>query len=235
VDLCTAGSMSKAMCEFLTTCVTTRRNILVCGGPGSGKTTLVGALAQAVARGERIVSIEEVAELAIGRDEWISLETRPVVHGAQAAVDLCQLLHSALRMRPDRLIVADVRGREVFDLLTTLGATIDGAVVVTAGEGAMSSLTRLSQLARVEPHVSESTARELTANAVEIVVHVTRGTDGVLHVTAIEEVLGTSEVGFETAPLFQHSGGTFSACGTVPRFYSELEARGLPADAAIFR
>jgi pilus assembly protein CpaF len=233
-DLLGAGAMSPTMCDFLTTCVTSRRNLLVCGGPGSGKTTLVGALAQAVARGERIVSIEEVAELAIGRDEWISLETRPA-DSRGVAVDLCLLLHNALRLRPDRLIFADVHGREAFDLLTTLGANVDGAIVVSAGEGAAAALQRLSQLARLGGQIGEAAARELTANAVEIVVHVTRVGDSAIQVTAIEEILGTTEGGFETATLFHHAAGVFSATGTVPRFYAELEARGMPADAAIFR
>lgn len=229
-----AGSMSPPMGEFLATCVASRRNILVCGGPGSGKTTVVGAMAQSVARGERIVSIEEVAELAIGRDEWISLETRPA-DGRGAAVDLCQLLHSALRLRPDRLVIADVHGREVFDLLTTLSANIDGAFVVCGGEGASAALTRLSQLARLNGQLSDSSAREMAANAVEIVVHVIRNSDGGIQVSAIEEVLGTTEYGFETVTLFHHAGGMFSASGTVPRFYAEMEARGMPADVAIFR
>jgi pilus assembly protein CpaF len=233
-DLTAGGSMSPAMNDFLTTCVAQRRNLLVCGGPGSGKTTLVGALAQAVARGERIVSIEEVAELAIGRDEWISLETRPG-DARGAGVDLTQLLHSALRLRPDRLIVADVHGREALELLTTLGANVDGAIVVAAGEGAAAALTRLSQLARLNGQLAEGSARELTANAVEIVVHVTRVGEGAIQVTAIEEILGTTEHGFETATLFHHAAGVFSATGTVPRFYSELEARGTPHDNAIFR
>lgn len=233
-DLTNGGAMSPAMSDFLATCVAQRRNVLVCGGPGSGKTTLVGALAQTVARGERIVSIEEVAELAIGRDEWISLETRPS-DGRGPGVDLTHLLHSALRLRPDRLILADVHGRETFDVLTTLGANVDGAIVVAAGEGAASALSRLAQLARMNGQLTDWAARELTANAVEIVVHVTRVGDGAIQVAAIEEILGTTEHGFETATLFHHAAGGFSATGTVPRFYSELEARGTPADAAIFR
>jgi pilus assembly protein CpaF len=233
-ELTAAGAMSPAMSDFLTTCIASRRNILVCGGPASGKTTLVGALAQAVARGERIVSVEEVAELAIGRDEWISLETRPG-DGTGTAVDLTHLLHNALRLRPDRLIFADVHGREAFELVTTLGANVDGAIVVAAGEGAAASLTRLSQLARLSGQLTEGAARELTANAVEIVVHVTRVGEGAIHVSAIEEIIGTTEHGFETATLFHHAAGVFSATGTVPRFYTEMQERGLPADAAIFR
>jgi pilus assembly protein CpaF len=232
-ELASGGAMSPAMRDFLTTCVAQRRNLLVCGGPASGKTSLVGALAQTVARGERIVSVEEVAELAIGRDEWISLETRPG-DGRGAGVDLTQLLHSALRLRPDRLIFADVHGREAFELLTTLGTNVDGAIVVAAGEGAAAVLTRLAQLARLNGQLSEPASRELTANAVEIVVHVTRVGEGAIQVTAIEEILGTTEHGFETATLFHHAAGVFSATGTVPRFYSDLEARGTPADAAVF-
>ncbi len=232
-ELTAGSSMSPAMSDFLSTCVAQRRNILVCGGPASGKTTLVGALAQTVARGERIVSVEEVAELAIGRDEWISLETR-AANGSGQPVDLSHLLHNALRLRPDRLIVADVHGREAFDLLATLSANVDGAIVVAGGEGAAAALTRLSQLARLSGQLSETAARELAANAVEIVVHVIRVGEGAIQVLAIEEIVGTNEHGFETSILFQHTGGAFAATGNVPRFYTDLEARGTPADPAVF-
>ena len=232
-DLVPQNAVSSGMADFLATCVSARRNILVCGGPGSGKTTIVSALAAAAPAGERIVSIEEVAELAIPRDEWIPLEARPG-SGRHTSIDLGHLLETALRLAPDRLVVGDVKGRETLPLVSALCSSIDGAIVAVTGDGAAAALGRLVTLARVTGG-AESALRELVAQAFEIVVHVARWTDGSLRVVAIEEVAGCSDHSFDTHVLFQWSGGAFVATGNVPRFYAELEARGIPADQAVFR
>jgi len=233
-ELVSQHALSSGMADFLATCVTARRNILVCGGPGSGKTQVVAALAAASPAGERVISIEEVAELAIARDEWIQLETRPGT-GKDAGVDLANLLETALRLAPDRLVVGEVRGREALPLVSALNTSIDGAIVAVSGEGAAMSLGRLVTLARVgAPAAGDGALRELVAQAFEIVVHVARWTDGSLRVLAIEEVIGCSETTVDTQVLFQFRDGSFVATGTVPRFYAELEARGIPADQAVF-
>ncbi len=237
-DLGSQNAMSPGMADFLATCVTARRNILVCGGPGSGKTTVVAAIAAASPEGERVVSIEEVAELSIARDEWIQLETRVGI-GKNAEVDLASLLETALRLVPDRLIVGEVRGREALPLVNALNASLDGAVVAMTGEGANAALTRLTTLARAmglgATPGGDAALRELVAQAFEIVVHVARWSDGSLRVMSIEEVVSSTETTFDTHVLFQFRDGSFHPTGTVPRFYAELEARGIPADQAVFR
>jgi pilus assembly protein CpaF len=234
-DLVSSNSLSAGMADFLATCVTARRNILVCGGPGSGKTSVVAALAAASPAGERVISVEEVAELAIGRDEWIQLETR-AGNGRGPSIDLANLLETAMRLNPDRLVVGDVKGREALPLVSSLCSGIDGAIVAVSGEGAQAALNRLVTLGRITaPGAHDSALRELVAQAFEIVIHVARWADGTIKVLAIEEVTGVSEVAFDTTVLFQFGNNTFSATGTVPRFYSELEARGIPADQAVFR
>jgi len=233
-DLVAQGALSSGMADFLATCIAARRNILVCGGAGSGKTTLAAALAAAAPAGERVVSIEELPEIAIARDEWIQLETRAGT-GKDPEIDLGHLLEIALRLAPDRLIVGEVRGREALALAQALCASIDGAVVAMTGEGAAAALGRLALLARLAAPGSDGAVRELAAQAFEIVVHVTRWSDGGLRVLSIEEVVGCTESTFETQALFQFQGGGFVATGTVPRFYAELEARGIPADQAVFR
>ncbi len=236
-DLVGQGSMSNGMADFLATCVAARRNILVCGGPSSGKTTIVGAIASASPAGERVVSIEEVAELAIGRDEWVQLETR-AGNGRNPVIDLAHLLETALRLMPDRLIVGEVRGREVLPLISALDASIDGAVVGMTGEGANAALGRMSTLCRAMGNGAPGTdlaLRELVAQAFEIVIHVVRWADGSVRVAAIEEVVGCNDTAFETHVLFEQKDGGFAATGTVPRFYAELAARGIPADQAVFR
>ena len=232
-DLGSQGAMSPGMADFLATCVTARRNILVCGGPGSGKTTVVAALAAASPKGERVVSIEEIGELSIARDEWIQLETRAGV-GKMVSVGLSNLLETALRLVPDRLVVGEVRGDEALPLVHALNASVDGAIVAMTGEGANAALSRLATLARVAG-AHEGAIRELVAQAFEIVVHVARTSDGSIKVLSIEEVLGYNEMEFDTRVLFEQRGAAFSPTGHVPKFYSELEARGIPADQAVFR
>ncbi|HEY0250194.1 MAG TPA: ATPase, T2SS/T4P/T4SS family, partial [Kofleriaceae bacterium] len=145
-DLVGQNAMSAGMADFLATAIAARRNILVCGGPASGKTAVVAALASASPAGERVVSIEDVAELALGRDEWVQLESRPGV--GKNEVDMATLLEMALRFMPDRLVVGEVRGREALSLVHALNATVDGAIVAATGEGAAATLYRLATLVR---------------------------------------------------------------------------------------
>jgi pilus assembly protein CpaF len=236
-ELVGQNALSAGMADFLATCITARRNILICGAAGSGKTTLAGALAAASPPGERVVSIEEVAELSIKRDEWTQLETRAGT-GRNPVIDLGHLLEIALRLQPDRLIVGEVRGNEALALAQALCASVDGAVVVMTGEGAAAALGRLAMLARLSlastPGAGDLAIRELVAQAFEIVIHVARWSDGTLRVLSIEEVVGVGDAAFETHVLFQLRDGVFGATGTIPRFYAELEARGIPADQAVF-
>jgi pilus assembly protein CpaF len=233
-DLVAQNALSAAMADFLGTCVTARRNILVCGAAGSGKTTLVGSLAAASPLGERVVSIEEISEITLNRDEWIQLETRAGT-GRQPEIDLGHLLETALRLGPDRLVVGEVTGREALALVQALCSSIDGAVVAMTGEGAAAALGRLAMLSRLSAPSADAAIRELVAQTFEIVIHVARWSDGTVRVLSVEEVVGCTDTTFETHVLFQFSGGAFVATGTVPRFYAELEARGIPADQAVFR
>jgi pilus assembly protein CpaF len=232
-ELVQQGALSSAMADFLATCVSARRNILVSGGPGSGKTTLVAALAAASPVGERVVSVEEVGELSIARDEWVQLESRP--GGKGDAIDLGTVFEAALRLLPDRLVIGEVRGREAFGVVSALTSFVDGAVVAMTGEGANACLHRLATLARANAIGDPAALRELCAGAFEIVLHVARHADGTIKVHSIEEVVGVGDTGFETQTLFQLANGNFVATGAVPRFYADLEARGIPADQAVFR
>src|SRR5439155_15605592 len=139
-------------------------NVLVCGGSGSGKTQLVAALASASPPGERVVSIEDIAELSLTRDEWIQLETKP------GKVDLDALLETALRMRPDRLVVGEVRGGEAMHLVNALTSSVDGAIVAMTGDGTNAVLNRLAVLARANTAGETAALRELVAQSFEIVI-----------------------------------------------------------------
>ncbi len=233
-ELVQSNVLSSGMADFLATCVAARRNVLVCGGPSSGKTSLVAALAAASPAGERVVSVEEVAELSIARDEWIQLEARPGT-GKANDVDMNVLLEMALRFMPDRLVVGEVRGREALSLVHALNSSIDGAIVAMTGEGANAVLNRLAILARSAQHGGDAALRELVASTFEIVVHVARHADGSIKVHSIEEVTGVSDTSYDTQIVFAYRDGGFLPTGMVPRFYSELGALGIPADQAVFR
>ena len=238
-DMITGGALSPEMADFLNTCVQARRNIVVCGAPGSGKSAILGALAAASPEGERIVSVEEVAEISLQREDWIALESKPSDGNGVPAVDLGALLRGALRMRPDRLVVGDVRGAEALDLIQAMASSADGTLASVSGEGARAALGRLTSMARLgAPGASVPALMELVAAAVDVVVHVARYADGVYRISAIDEVIGASDAGFHSQQLFGFRGSAeegFAAAGVIPSFYAELEARGIPADTAIFR
>jgi pilus assembly protein CpaF len=133
-------------------------------------------------------------------------------------------------------VIGEIRGREAMPVISALCSSVDGAIVAMSGEGGSSTLNRLAALARISaPMGVDGAIRELVGQALEIVVHVVRFADGSIRVHAIEEVTGVSETGFDTQVLFQLRDGQYAATGTVPRFYGELEARGIPADQAVFR
>jgi pilus assembly protein CpaF len=183
-----------------------------------------------------VVTVEDVAELEIGRDNWIALEARPGDSNGVPGVDVAMLIRSALRMRPDRLVVGEVRGTEALELVQAMASASDGAIASIAGEGAAAALSRLAAMARLgAPGMPHEAVRELVACAVTVVVHVARYADGVYRVASIHEVLGAAGDGFRTSELFCFRGGGFHAAGAVPRFYAELEERGVPADTSIFR
>lgn len=239
-ELVGQGSLSGEMGDFLNTCIAARRNILICGAPGAGKSALLAALATAAPDGERIVSVEEVAELALDRDDWIALEARPSSSNGLSAVDLKAVLRGALRMRPDRLVVGDVRGGEALELISAMASSHDGTIASIAGDGPQAALDRLTAMARLAaPGASLEALREIAAAAVHVVVHMARYADGVFRIASVGEVKGVSVDGFDTQEIFSFRGtsgeGGFAAAGVIPAFYAELEARGLPADTTIFR
>ena len=239
-ELVNQGSLSGEMGDFLNTCIAARRNILVCGAPGSGQGALLAALAAAAPEGERIVSVEEVAELSLDRDDWIALEARPSASNGLSSIDLGTVLRGALRMRPDRLVVGDVRGGEALELISAMASLHDGTVASIAGDGPQAALDRLTAMARLAaPGASLEALREITASAVHVVVHMARYADSVFRIASVGEVRGVTMDGFDIQEIFSFRGtsgeGGFVAAGVIPGFYGELEARGLPADTSIFR
>lgn len=230
------GALNNAMASFLATCVAARKNILVCGAPSSGKNAVLGALASEAPAAERLVSVEDVSSLQLSRDHWIALESRPGDGNGVSDINVETLLRGALRMYPDRLVVGGVGGAEAFELVQAMMARCDGTLVSITGEGAIAALSRLTSLMGLVAGANATSLREMVACAVDVVVHVVRFADGVMRITSIDEVTGTTDSGFAVQQLFQHGGsGAFASAGVVPSFYAELESRGLEADSSIFQ
>lgn len=230
------NTLNEPMAEFLRTCVNARRNILVCGAPSSGKGLVLGALGSECPEAERVVLIEEVSKLQLDREHWIALESRPGDGNGIASINVDTLLRGAMRMRPDRLVVADIHGTEAFELLQAMLGPCDGTLLSITGEGASASLGRLATLASLIEGTNSSAIREMVACAIDVVVHVVRYADGTVRVSTIDEVIGSTEAGYQSQTLFRYRGEAqdFGAEGVVPGFYADLQERGLDADASIF-
>jgi len=245
-DMVGAGALSPNMGQFLALCIRARRNLLVCGGAGAGKSALLGALISLVPPEERLVIAEEVAELRLpDRENTLALESRAPEGDGRGGVSFLDVLRAAERMRPDRLVVGDVRGAEAFELITALAARHDGGMAAVTAEGSRAALARLESLARLgAPGAAPRTLRELITQAVHVVVHVARFGDGRSRVAAISEVAGLDGDAFSVRDLFsfQLGGagpdglrGHFVGAGTPPAFYETLAARGMSLDPGLFR
>ncbi len=231
-DLVAASELSQQMADFLGLCVRHRRNIVISGGTRSGRTTLLAALARTIPAGERVISIEDVAELDLQRDQWIALEVRPPDLAGAGGVGVGTLLQAALRMRPDRLIVGDLANGEAADVLAAAGAH-EGLLTTVRAESPRDCLQRLETLARQGGTILP--ARALAA-AVHVVVQLSLHADGTRHVTSISELTGEGDGVREIYSYTADGGrGRFQAAGVTPRFVEALEHRGVQVPASLFR
>jgi pilus assembly protein CpaF len=184
------GTLSPAQCELLEVAVAERSSVLISGGTGSGKTTLLNALSSFIAPGERVVTIEDAAELRLQQPHVVRLESRPAGVEGKGEVTVRDLLRNALRMRPDRIVIGEVRGAEALDLLTALNTGHDGALSTVHANSAVDALGRLETLALMAglglPH--EAIAEQLQ-RGVDLVVHLERRRDGARRVVEIAEVV----------------------------------------------
>jgi pilus assembly protein CpaF len=243
-DLVRLGMLSKEMQAFLDLAVRSRKNILILGGTGAGKSTLLGAMAEAIPASERIVTIEDTAELVLDQEHIVRLETRTKNIEGRGEVTARDLVINSLRMRPDRIIVGEVRGPEALDMLQAMNTGHDGSLCTVHANSPRDALNRLETMVLMAGLDLPSKAiREQIVSAVQYVVQVRRFEDGVRRVQSIAEVAGM-EGG---TPLlqdlfrFQQTGssgrkleGTFSGTGIVPRLVHELREKGVEIPLAIF-
>jgi pilus assembly protein CpaF len=242
VDL---GSLTPQMCEFLRLCVQYRKNILVSGGTGSGKTTFLNALSESIPTNERIVTIEDAAELRLAQPHVLSLEARPANVEGRGEITIRDLVRNALRMRPDRIIVGECRGGEALDMLQAMNTGHDGSMTTGHANSPRDLLSRLEVMVLMAGmDLPVRAIREQIASAVDIIVQQTRFSDGRRRVTSIVEVDGMEGDVILTQPLFAFKQrgvsatgeivGDYTGFGQAPRFYEDLNDAGIKLDRAVF-
>ncbi len=240
-DLIQYGSLDARMARFLTRSVIARRNILVSGGTGSGKTTLLNIMSSAIPEDERIITIEDAAELRLDQPHVVSLETRPPNMEGRGEYSIRDLVRNALRMRPDRIVVGECRGGEALDMLQAMNTGHDGSLTTTHANSPPEAIARIETLVLMGGlDLPPRAIREQIANSIHLVVQQARFVDGTRKVTEISEVTGIEDNGQITLePIFQfhrmpsHQGtvvGEFRATGYMPSFIQEFITMGLCDD-----
>ena len=244
-DLIAFGTLTQPMADFLRVAVLLRKNIVVSGGTGSGKTTLLNVLSNYLPHDERILTIEDAAELRLVQPHLVRLEARPPNIEGRGAVTIRDLVRNALRMRPDRIIVGECRGGEALDMLQAMNTGHDGSLTTVHANSPRDVISRLETMVLMSGLELPSRAiREQIASAVDLIVHESRLSDGSRKVTCISEVMGMEgqQIVLQDLFVFKQTGldgrgrvlGRFEATGAIPSFYGELASRGLSLDIAVF-
>ncbi|MCL4426429.1 MAG: CpaF family protein, partial [Firmicutes bacterium] len=244
-DLIRFGTLNRKMAVFLESCVKARLNIIVSGGTGSGKTTTLNILSSFIPEDERIVTIEDAAELQLRQAHVVSLETRPPNIEGRGEVTIRQLVKNALRMRPDRIVVGEVRGGETLDMLQAMNTGHDGSLTTVHANGPRDMLSRLETMVLMAGmDLPVKAIREQVASAVDLILQQARLKDGTRRITHITEVQGMEGDVIVLQDLFLFEGqgltregkilGQHRSTGIRPRFYERLEASGLTLPADIF-
>ena len=244
-DLLGIGTLSPEMLEFLVIAVRARKNILISGGTGAGKSTLLGVLAEAIPDTERIVTIEDTAELSLDQDHVVRMETRPVNIEGRGRITARDLLINALRMRPDRIIVGEVRGAEALEMLQAMNTGHDGGIGTIHANSTRDGMARLETMVLLAGVDLPSRAvREQIVSAINLLVHVRRYDDGVRRIESIAEITGLEGLTpqMQELFLFKRRGrqgrrvmGHFTATGVIPRMVDELRDEGVQIPAALFK
>jgi pilus assembly protein CpaF len=238
-------SISAEMMEVLAAAVKARISILVAGGTGAGKTTFMNILSQYIPNNERLVTIEDAAELRLAQENIVRLETRPANIEGKGAILQRHLLINSLRMRPDRIIIGEVRGEEAFDMLQAMNTGHEGSMTTIHANTPRDAISRLeSMVAMCSMNLPEKSVRQQISSAITIVVQATRMSDGTRKVTSIAEITGMEEnvISMQEIFVFTKRGigpdgrviGAFQPTGIRPRFLERLRVSGIVMPAAIF-
>ncbi|TMQ74099.1 MAG: CpaF family protein [Candidatus Eisenbacteria bacterium] len=244
-DLLGLGSLTAELAQFITGAVRARLNMLVTGGTGSGKTTLLNILSRYIPTEERIVTIEDSAELQLQQPHVVRLETRPPNIEGKGQINQRDLVRNALRMRPDRIVVGEVRGDEVLDMLQAMNTGHDGSMTTIHSNGARDALHRMENLVLMAGHsLPDRAIREQISSALEVIVHVSRLSDGTRRVLSVQEIVGmegnvvTMQEIFRFVPTGTDAegkyNGYFEATGLVPKCGERIQIAGVDLPLEIF-
>jgi pilus assembly protein CpaF len=244
-DLVSRDSVTAPMLEFLRAAVASRMNILVSGGTGAGKTTLLNVLSGFIGGHERVVTIEDAAELMLRQRHVVRLETRPANIEGKGAVRQRELVVNALRMRPDRIVVGEVRGEEALDMLQAMNTGHDGSLTTIHANSPRDALYRLdTMVAMANLNIPDKAVRQQVASAIEIVVQIARLSDGTRKVTAITELTGMERdtITMQDLFVFEKTGlddegrvrGRFRATGIRPKCSDRIQACGIQLPPQMF-
>jgi len=245
-DLVKNLSMTEGMLELLRACVKARLNIIISGGTGAGKTTLLNVLSSYIPEDERIVTIEDAAELQLRQIHVARMETRPPNIEGQGAIKIRQLVINALRMRPDRIIVGEVRGEEALDMLQAMNTGHDGSLTTIHANSPRDAIGRLEvMVGMANANMGIRAIRQQVSSAVDLFVQVARLSDGNRRITHITECIGMEgdQVTTQEIFLFDKTGlgengrvrGRFRATGIRPKFYERLVASGIQLPTSLFQ
>ena len=244
-DLLRNQTLTHPMLELMRGAVQARLNIVISGGTGAGKTTLLNVLSGFISDRERIVTIEDSAELQMKQRHVVRLETRPSNIEGRGAVLQRQLVINSLRMRPDRIIVGEVRGEEALDMLQAMNTGHDGSLTTVHANSPRDALSRIETMAMMANlNLPQSAVRRQIASAITLVIQISRFNDGTRHITHMTEITGMEQdvVSMQDVFVFEKHGvapdghvlGTFAATGICPRFAERLRASGIPVPPSWF-
>lgn len=244
-DLINFGTVTKEMANFLDACVKARLNIFVSGGPGSGKTTTLNVLSNFIPEGERIVKIEDIAEIQLGQECVISLETQPPAKVEEGADSIHKLVKNTLRMSPDRVIIGEVRGGEAFDILQSMNRGQGGLLATGHSKSPRDMIARLETMVRLAGvDLPMKAIREHIAKAIDVIIQQTRLKDGSRKIVKITEIRGMEDENIVLQDIFSFKQeglnsegkiiGQLISTGVRPKFYNRLKATGINIPASVF-
>lgn len=244
-DLLRLGMLSEDMSSFLEFAVQGRKNVLISGGTGAGKTTFLGAVAESIPANERIITIEDAAELMLDQRHVVRMETRPANVEGRGQITTREIVVNSLRMRPDRIIVGEVRGPEALDMLQAMNTGHDGSLTTVHANSPRDALARLETMVLMAGVDLPSRAiREQLVSAIYLIVHVRRFEDGVRRVASIVEMIGLEGLTPVTQEIFKFDRrgrkgrsivGEYVATGIVPRLVEELRERDIQVPMNLFQ
>jgi len=246
-ELIAIRTLDEKMAEFIKACVVSRKNIIVSGGTGSGKTTILNVLSAFIPETERIVTLEDAAELKLHQEHWIRLESRPPNIEGKGAITIRELFRNTLRMRPDRIIIGECRGIETLDMLQAMNTGHDGSMTTIHANSTQDVLVRLdSMILMAGVELPIRAIREMIASAADMIIHTARLSDGTRKIVQVTEIAGMKDemhIDLRDIFIFKQKGidaqghvlGDFQATGYTPSFIEDIKMKGIPLSPDIFK